>query len=270
VLLFVAWNRRLARRVWERTSDLERSKQSLEAEIAERRRAEQEIYDRQKRLRALAWQLTIAEERERRRIAADLHDHVGQSLALARLQLAAARKSATDDRQAAVLDDLSESMLKAVQDIRHLIFELSSPSMNEIGLGAAISEWLEEKVGNRHGLETEFIDHIPDSKRRSLDDDVRAVLFRNVRELLANVVKHAQAKKVTVRLELANTDVHLSVEDDGVGFDATDSARGLQRDGAFGLFSIRERMGDLGGSLEIVSEPGKGCRATLTVPSEVG
>jgi signal transduction histidine kinase len=244
--------------------------QSFGNDITERKHAEDDVQLYQERLKALASQLTIAEERERRRIAADLHDHVGQSLAFARIQLAAARKSTSLEKRNAILDDTSETLLHTIQDTKNLIFELSAPSMNEIGLGAAISEWLEEQIGRRYGLKTEFIDEIDESLRKTLDDNVRAILFRNVRELLTNVVKHAHANQVCVSMGQADAFLKIVVQDDGVGFDYSSEFQGVKSESGFGLFSIQERMSDLSGSLEIVSEPGKGCKAILKVPMDEG
>ena len=232
-------------------------------DITARKKAEEQIQKYQQRLKALASQLTIAEERERRRIAADLHDHVQQSLAAARLQLAAARRPTSQAKLTAALDDISESLREALEDTRQLVFDLSSPSMNEIGLAAAVSEWLREQVERRHGLKTECVDECGDV---SVDEDVRAILFRSVRELLANVVKHAKANQVSVHLKRVGADMRIIVRDDGIGFDPTAVSDMIEAKGGFGLFSIRERMNDLGGLLEIVSEPGKGCEAILTVP----
>jgi signal transduction histidine kinase len=165
---------------------------------------------------------------------------------------------------AAMLDEASETIRQAIHSTRDLVFDLSSPLLNEIGLEAAVAEWLEEKVAKRYGLETEFIGA---GQPLSLDDDVRAMLFRSVRELLANVIRHAQADKVSVRVERSWAGLGIVVQDDGVGFDPEASARMAEGKTGFGLFSMRERMSDLGGALEIVSEPGAGCMVILTVPS---
>jgi len=141
----------------------------LESEIAERKQAEEAILRYQQRLKALASQLTLAEEQERRRISADLHDNVGHSLALARMQLSGILESESALERKILVKDLSNILLKALQDTRSLIFKLSSPSMNEIGLAAAISEWLEEQVEKRHNLKTELIDDICDGHRKNLD-----------------------------------------------------------------------------------------------------
>jgi len=270
LFLFVFWNRSLKKQVQARTGELNRSNESLEVEITERKQQEEALQEYQQRLKALASQLTITEEKERRRIAADLHDHVGQSLALARMQLASARQFASESKLAEMLDEISDTLLKTLEDTQLLMLELSSPLMNEIGLSSAISEWLEEQIGNRHGLKTEFIDNIPDNHRKILDSNVRAILFRNVKELLINVVKHARANKVSVRLEDRSSSIRIIVEDDGIGFEPRAMIQAGSKIGGFGLFSIEELMADLGGNLKIVSEPGKGCTAIMSVPIEKG
>jgi PAS domain S-box-containing protein len=232
-------------------------------DITERKLVEQQIMEYQQRLQALASQLTLSEERERQRIARELHDEVGQTLAYARTALASARKTTSDARREAILDDVSQSLRRAIRDTRDLVFDLSSPLMHEVGLGPALAEWLEEQVSKKHGLQTDFIH---DGRRFPLDDDMRAILYRCTRELLANVVKHAQARRVTVRLEGERTLVRIVVQDDGIGFDTDAIPEATKREAGFGLFSIRERMADLNGSLEIQSEPGQGCRVVLTSP----
>jgi signal transduction histidine kinase len=268
VLLFVFLNRSLAKKVRERTVELESSSKSLAVEIVERKQKEQQLQEYQERLKDLASQLTIAEEKERRRIAADLHDHIGHSLVLARMQLNGILDTKSALEQKILTKDISNILLETLQDTRNLIFELSSPTMNELGLSAAISEWLVEQIAKRQGLETEFIDNIRDEHRKTLDENTRALVFRNVRELLSNVVKHARAKKVRVHLTQEANRVKIVVEDDGVGFDFDAAKTKTGPKAGFGLFSIQERMADLGGAFDIQSEPGKGCKVILTVPVE--
>lgn len=235
---------------------------SVIKDITESKQAEEALQLYQDRLKALTFQLTLSEEQERRRIATDLHDHVGQSLAFARIQLSVARKSESLDKRNSILDDISESLLQTVQDTRDVIYDLSPPQMNEISLAAAISEWLEEQIEKRHGIKTELID---DGLKKPLSDDMRAILFRNVRELLANVVKHARASKVSVYIEQSEADLKICVQDNGRGGDPLAVSQNGKQQSGFGLFSIQERMKDLGGALAIDSTPGKGYKAILTV-----
>jgi signal transduction histidine kinase len=235
----------------------------IHSDITEQKEAEERLRAYRERLRALAGELTATEERERRRIATVLHDGAAQSLAFARMQLAAVSKVLTDPAAAAQLDELSTLLKQSLQQVREILLDLSSPALNELGLGAALSEWLGQQVGERHGLETAFADASGDLR---LTEDARALLFRNARELMTNAVKHAKARKVTLSMDRHAGAFRIRVQDDGVGFDPREAANRPGGHGAFGLFSIRERMADLGGSLEIVSRPGAGTEATLIAP----
>jgi len=245
---------------------VKRRTQALRNEVSERKQQENRLRENQQRLKRLASELTLTEERERRKIAAELHDHVGQTMAVMRMQLAVAKKETTGRKVESVLDELSDSLRQAIQDTRSIMSDLSSPTLNELGLSAAISDWLREQIGERHGLQTRFCD---DGEPKPLSDDSRAILFRSVRELLMNVVKHAGARCVTVSIQREDNAVNIIVEDDGAGMPATLGNEHPTGEGGFGLFSIEERMNDLGGSLSIESSPGQGVRAILTVPFEV-
>ncbi len=232
-------------------------------DISDRKQAEQKIIDYQQRLKSLASQLTIVEESERRRIAADLHDQVGQSLALALLQIAVLRKQVSDSGQIETFDEISDSLQQTVQETRDVIYDLSPPQLNEIGLSAAVSEWLEEHVGKRHGIKAECT---VSATEKQLDTNLRSILFRNTRELVTNVIKHAQATEVKISISQENDNMNIIVRDDGIGFDADAGLTASNNETGFGLFSIRERMTDLGGSLKIISKPGKGTEAILSMP----
>ncbi len=235
----------------------------IEEDITASKLAEETVLAYQQRLKALASQLIIAEEKERSRIAADLHDHIGQTLAFSRIQVAKAKKYASEEKLANILDEISQSLLKTIQDTKDLVFDLSSPLLNELGLHAAILNWLEENVLSKHGIEFELVGEkviLPLSK------DVKAILFRNVRELLTNVIRHAQANKIIVSVAENEKEMKIVVSDDGTGFDMHKLKEEEESMKKFGLFSIRERMEDMGGSLEIISEPGRGCKAVLSIP----
>ena len=235
-------------------------------DVTDRKQAEQKIIDYQQRLKSLASRLTIAEEMERRIIAANLHDKVGQSLALARIQLSSVRKSTSDSKLADKLDDISDVLLECIKDTKQVLFDLSSPTMHKMGLASAISEWLEILIEGKHDLKTEFIDNLTNNRKNAMDPNWRTILFRNTKELVINVIKHARANKVSVRLEDRSSSIRIIVEDDGIGFDPRAVTQALGKTGSFGLFSVEELMSDLGGNLRIVSGPGKGCTAILSAP----
>ena len=234
-------------------------------DITELKESEHKLLNYQQRLKSLASQLALVEEQERRSIAADLHDNVGQSLALTRLQLAAVLKRLPDDTKTAELvRHSSQLILTVIQETRHLIFEISSPSLNELGLAAAITEWVVQSCEKNHGLKVEVMDRL---KEDIIAIDLRAILFRNIRELLVNVIKHAKATAVVVILEEKSGHYIFTVKDDGIGFRVEERAENVSADGRFGLFSIQERMMDLGGQLRINSKPKKGCTVVMKLPT---
>ena len=235
---------------------------ALSANIVKRRRVERKLLDYQSQLKSLASELTLTEERERRRIAIDIHDRISQGLVISKMKLERLRESKASAHIAGELDEVCNLLGQSIANGRLLTFDLGSPILYELGFEAAVSEWLTEQV-RKHNIETEFED---DEEPKPLDNDVRGVLFRIVRELLYNVVKHANAKKVKVSVVRDDTLLKVIVKDNGVGFDPRKIERDRQRTGGFGLFSIRERLEQLGGRLDIESAQGRGCTAVITVP----
>lgn len=232
-------------------------------DITERKRAEKKLLDYQEQLKSLASQLTLVEEHERHQIATELHASIGQSLVVSKLQLDTLRASAPSADIARTLGEVCNSLDEIIQGTTSLTFDVSSPILYELGFETAVAEWLTERMQEKHGIATEFED---DEQPRPLDDDIRVLLFRDVRELLINVVKHASAKKVKVSIRKVGSQIQVIVEDNGWGFDPEKVAAAAPRKGGFGLFSIRERLKQLGGHFEIESAPGYGCKVTMTAP----
>ena len=188
---------------------------AIVVEITERKKVEQQLLEYQDKLRELAAELTLAEERQRRRIAVGVHDQIGQRLALAKLTLQSLQAStdATDTSQA--LAGVCQDIDKVIQDTHSLTFELSNPILYEVGFEPAVESWLGQQVQGRYGIECTFK---ADENRVELDKETRVVLFDIVRELLTNVIKHAQAKHVDVQIRKIDATVQTSVQDDGIGF----------------------------------------------------
>jgi PAS domain S-box-containing protein len=231
-------------------------------DITERKRAEEQLLAYQERLRSLASQLSLAEERERRRIATELHDRISQTLAICKIKLGALRASASSTGLVEPLDEIHKLVEEIIQETRSLTFEVSSPILYELGLEPAL-EWLAEQIQEQYGLLSHFED---DRQPKPLDDDIRVLLFQAVRELLTNVAKHAQAHNVKVSLRRDDSNITITVEDDGIGFDMSEIGSHWSRNEGFGLFSIRERLDYLGAHLEVKSEPGHGTWVTLAAP----
>jgi len=213
----------------------------------------------EERLRSLAAEMSVSEERERRRIAAELHDQVGQDLVLSTLKLEALMESAGASPE---LEQIHDSISRAIRSLRTLTFEISPPVLSELGLEPAL-EWLAERFEEQHGLQISFQD---DGQPKPLSEEVAGLLFQATRELLTNVARHAQADKVNVSVHRHSGRVRIKVEDDGRGFDASSALRPEGAEDGYGLFSISERLGYLGGSVEIDSQLGRGSRVVLLVP----
>ncbi len=251
----------LEQRVRDRTAELAQSVKTLTAETARRALAEEALWQRSLQLRALTAELTLAEDRERRRLAAVLHDDLQQLLVGARLRLGDLdRVSKAELRQTA--ETVEDLLGQALEVSRSLTRELSPPILQEGGLVLAL-EWLSHWMQDRHGLEVKLA---AASDLPSLSDDAKVLLFQAVRELLFNVVKHAQVSQAAVEISRRGEQTRIVVWDEGRGFDPGGLLVEGGRTGGFGLFSIRERLGLLGGRLQIESAEGKGTQVTLLVP----
>jgi PAS domain S-box-containing protein len=232
------------------------------ADISDRKKAEEDIRTYQEQLQSLASELSLTEERERRRLGTDLHDHIGQALAISKIKLGVLQKSITAEKQAKSLSEVRELIDQMIQDTRSLTFELSLPVLYELGFEAAV-EWFARQVRSQHGLK---VDVQNDMLPIPMDDEIKVLLFRSVRELMLNIVKHAQAHNAQVTIRRENDELNIAVEDDGVGIRDQRQDSKLKSNGGFGLFSIRERLRYLGGEVQV--EPGRdrGTRITLVVP----
>jgi len=246
-------------RVEQRTAELAKTNVELRSEINERKKAEEKLLIYQEQLRSLASELSLAEERMRRRIATNVHDNIGQNLGISKIKLESLRQSVSSPDVAESLNEIGELIGQTIESSRSLTFELSPPVLYELGFEPAV-EWLVRHTRRRHGLSTDFKS---DGRPKPLDHDVRVLLFQAVRELLVNVVKHAKATSVTVSTRRVGDKIQVSVADDGVGFDISELSSQGYKTGGFGLFNIRERLGQIGGRLNVESKPGLGTKVTL-------
>ena len=222
----------------------------------------------QARLRALATELNLAEQRERKRLAEELHDHLAQMMVLGRLTLSQAKRIAGVPSACLELITRAEEILaESLTYTRTLVADLAPPVLHDLGLSPAL-KWLGEYM-RRYQLAVAV--KLPDEERLKLPEDRAILLFQSVRELLLNAAKHAGSGEAMVTLERRNADLRITVRDQGKGFDSaavaalhTDQATAISS--KFGLFSIRERMRALGGDFVIHSSPGCGTTATLVLP----
>jgi PAS domain S-box-containing protein len=230
----------LEEKVHERTGELERQTQQL---------------------RRLASELVSAEHRERKRLAAILHDDLQQLLVAAKVHLDYSVRQTKESSVTEAISQAIELLSKSIDSSRDLTRALRPPVLYEDGLVPAL-RWLASEMQERHKLEVEINACKHPIK---LDDDTKALLFESVRELLFNIVKHARVDKAEINVESLNNRLDITVSDKGVGFNASRIEKNPSPKG-FGLFSIRERVAALGGKMITKSIPGDGCRIHLTVP----
>ena len=231
----------------------------LTRDATDQHHAEQTVRRHEQQLRARNLELTLAEERERRRIAADLHDRIGQTLSLAQIKLDMLRRSSEDPTAETALRESADLIRRAADESRTLIFDLSPPVLYDFGLEAAV-EWLAEQHPRDQGSQIVLDSTLPDNV---LDEPTSVMLFRSVRELLTNINKYARAKHVWITMGLVADRVSVEVRDDGVGFNVESAMTDGTDTGGFGLFNVREQIERIGGRFDITSEVGQGTRIVL-------
>jgi PAS domain S-box-containing protein len=234
-------------------------------DITNRKVAEQRLSIYHDKLRTMASKLSLAEEQERRRIATEVHDRIGQNLAFAKIKLGTLMESESSSGVRTMAEEVSSLVDEAIQDTRALISELGSPILHELGFVPAV-QWLTQQLQKRHHVATDFDD---DGQPKPLSEDVAVLLYQAVRELLANIVRHSQADSAKVSVMRNGGQIQVVVSDDGVGFDPAEISPGMDRSGRFGLFSIRERLEPLGGRMEMTSKTGQGTKVILIGPLEL-
>ena len=245
-------NVKLEERVRIRTADLVKSETLLkESADTSSRRADT--------LRDLTVQLAEVEQRERRRLATILHDHVQQLLVAARMRVELVRQESQTEDADAQLREALEILDESVEAARSLSVELSPPLLHEHGLPAALA-WLAAKFEKQHQLR---IDVEAEDDLNPSSEELRDLLYQAARELLLNVVKHAKTDHARIMLTQRERRLTLVVEDKGAGFRPTE--RSIEQS-SFGLFYVRERVEGIGGVLSIESSPGRGTRVAIAIP----
>ena len=228
-------------------------------------RVQQRTHEAERRadqLKRLAAELTQAEQRERRRLAEILHDHLQQLLVAAKMNADGLRRKSSDPDVQQSMQQICQLLDESIQASRSLTVELSPPVLYELGLGAAI-RWLAQQQQQKYGLNIEVES---DEEAEPDNDQTRALLFQAVRELLFNVIKYANVDRAHVSLtQHDENQLCITVLDNGVGFDPR-SLESAGDAGGFGLFSIRERLDVLGGRMLVDAKPGGGTRITLLAP----
>jgi signal transduction histidine kinase len=236
--------------------------EGIAEDITKHKHAEEKFVNYQTQLKRLSSALSLTEERERRHISEELHDRIGQALTVIKMKLEELQEPQTDTDTDLVLSETRELLDQAIQDTRTLTFELSPPVLFELGFEPAV-EWLVDQFKKQHNIAIDFVDC---GLNGMVEEDVIFFLFKSVRELLFNAIKHARAHRIKVTLLKEDNKIRIDIDDDGIGFDFSNAQFSVDKLSGFGLFSIRERMEHFGGNFDIKSEPGQGACVTLTMP----
>jgi len=232
-------------------------------DITERRQSERKIREHQQRLNDLALELSMSEERERRRLATDLHDTLGQELTLVRIKMGSLKKTGLSLKQTNIISEIKGLVESALNRVRRLTRQLCPPILESAGLEAGL-KWLARQLEIDYALQITFDDDLQD---KPVPREFQMELYNCVRELLINIAKHAGSAVAYVSVSREADMLVIRVEDDGVGFEADNALNSLTTDG-FGLFSISRRIAYIGGSFQIISGLSNGTQVTIKVPLE--
>lgn len=239
----------------ERTSEIEQMNSSLQAEIA---RGEQ----LQRNLNALTAMLVKTEERERRRIATEVHDEILQNLVYAVMKLGELRSAPVPLAEKQVVEEVQGYVQKTIKELRGLVYELSPPVLYELGLFPAV-RWLVRQFQEKYDLAVTYQEEVTAD---IVEEETSLILYQALRELLNNVIRHAQAQGAGVTLASDGQKLKLIVEDDGRGFNTDQIDWKRENPMGFGLINIRQRLESIEGRLNIESQAERGTRVEIVVP----
>ncbi len=231
-------------------------------DLSEQKKSRNKLAKYQEQLRELSSQISLSEEKQRRSIAQGLHDQAGQSLVLIRIMLNEIADCTSLAHKNEKLENVIKTVDQTMNQIRELTFDLSPPELYQFGIEVALESLCERKSK---------LFNIPilfsyDKKSKHLDESDGVLVYQSARELLFNVLKHANATKIRVSINRNKNKIEVTIEDNGIGMDTDQlySLKGVNK--GFGLFSIQERMHYRGGRFYIESNTDKGTKATLSVP----
>jgi signal transduction histidine kinase len=249
--------------VKQRTAELTRANEQLQQEMTERQQAEEEIRQQSQRLRALTARLTEVEETERRRLARELHDRVGQDLGTLDINLNILRAQIPTDAPSLLhshLNDSLELLKQVAKQVYDVMADLRSPVLDDYGLVAALN-WYGAQFTTRTGLKVT----VRGQETPRLPLATENALFHIAKEALSNVAKHAQATQVMVTMESDNGLRRFTIADDGIGFNLACLAAPTGRQG-WGVMSMTERAEAVGGVCRIETLPQRGTQVIVEIP----
>ena len=242
--------------------ELQRHAARLEEEVEERVRAEESLEASRGRLQALSRQLLAAQETERRHIARELHDEVGQALTAVKINLQTMGRGGAAAPPAPRLEESIRIVERTLEQVRNLSLDLRPSILDDLGLVAA-ARWYLDRQAQRAGIAAHLVVDLPPEP---LPPEVETACFRVLQEAVTNVVRHAGAREVRVVLARRGEELHLAVRDDGAGFDVAAARARAARGGSLGLLGMQERVILLGGRMDVSSAPARGAEIQVWFP----
>jgi len=253
-------NEALDRRVQARTQELAAVNESLVAEVAERVQTEQSLKHSRQALQKLAFQLLRVQEDERRRISRDLHDDINQRLALLAMDIETVGRqlSSSPGQIGRTVQEIQERVVELSDVVRHLAYQLHPSILDDLGLPIAVQRLVEDFTTRSHIQGSFGCKNIP----AAIPQEIATCLYRITQESLSNVVRHAEATRVDVELTRSQSELIVTITDNGVGFDFEQSLHGSH---GLGLIGMKERVALVHGELLVSSAVGKGTRVQVAV-----
>lgn len=245
-----------------RTSMLSVANLFLEKEIEDRKQIETDLRGYQHKMESMATELALTEDRERGRIAGELHDQVGQRLIYCKMQLDGLAAETTDSAALAATIKIKHLVEESLQDIRSLTFQLRPPILAGAGLAAAL-QWLVAELSRDYGLTVHSDTDQYDPTLKQPRYEIKSTLFQATRELLLNVIKHAGVSEASLSLHRQENLLSISVTDNGNGYASLQEPGTPTNQGGFGLYNLKQRLEYLGGKLVVESVPDAGTTATI-------
>ena len=232
-------------------------------DISQRKQNEAVLRQSAETLRTLSRRLLEVQETERRALARELHDEIGQALSAVKINLQGMQRLTEPSARARYLEDSTDIVERALQQVRSLSLDLRPSLLDDLGLVPAL-RWYLDNQAQRAGFAARLAS---DPLETRLPAHIETVCFRVAQEAITNVVRHAQAARVHVELRRSNGELQLTVRDEGVGFDARAAQVLAARGASLGLLGMQERVQLLGGTIEFIAAPGRGTRIRLHFPA---
>jgi len=255
----------LEQKVKDRTAELRLMVAQLREEVTDRLRAEESLKESEARLRHLSSRLLDAQEAERKRLAAELHDELGHALLTIKLQLRVLERGLTPEQKnmAENIEALQPFIDDVLDNVRRLYFDLSPGNLEDLGLTGALRQMLDTFTKQHKEIRWQIrLDNLD----REFPLPTQTVIYRIVQEILTNIGKHAEPSRVSVRVKRNPTAALFTVEDNGCGFDTSQIHSLADPNRGLGLAAMEERVRMQGGTLEIISRENQGTRIAFTLP----